>query len=110
MPVLGNLIVGDNSKIGAWSIVLSPIPRWVTTVGAPMKIIGSDMGMKEVWSIIITNIGISWLMMNYRFADLTSRIIDNQAMSRQTSISSTADEFSTSCSNRWTDDFITVIL
>ena len=38
--ILGNIKIGDRSKIGAGSIVLKPIPHSATAVGAPAKVIG----------------------------------------------------------------------
>ncbi|KAL3807215.1 hypothetical protein ACHAXA_001543 [Cyclostephanos tholiformis] len=38
--ILGNITVGDRSKIGAGSVVLRPIPSGATAVGAPARIIG----------------------------------------------------------------------
>ena len=38
--ILGNIKIGDRSKIGAGSIVLKPIPHGATAVGAPAKIVG----------------------------------------------------------------------
>lgn len=37
--ILGNIIVGDDAKIGAGSIVLRPVPAGATAVGTPAKII-----------------------------------------------------------------------
>ena len=37
--VLGNIIIGENSKIGAGAIVLNDIPKNVTAVGVPAKIV-----------------------------------------------------------------------
>ena len=38
--ILGNIRVGDRSKIGAGSVVLKPIPSGATAVGAPARIVG----------------------------------------------------------------------
>lgn len=37
--VLGNICIGDDSKIGAGSIVLKPVPNGATAVGSPARII-----------------------------------------------------------------------
>lgn len=38
--ILGNIRLGDGSKIGAGSIVLRPVPTGATAVGVPAKIVG----------------------------------------------------------------------
>eukprot|EP00559_Dactyliosolen_fragilissimus_P003297 CAMPEP_0184872678 /NCGR_PEP_ID=MMETSP0580-20130426/41426_1 /TAXON_ID=1118495 /ORGANISM="Dactyliosolen fragilissimus" /LENGTH=401 /DNA_ID=CAMNT_0027375509 /DNA_START=283 /DNA_END=1489 /DNA_ORIENTATION=+ len=38
--ILGNVTIGCGAKIGAGSVVLHPIPKGATAVGAPAKIIG----------------------------------------------------------------------
>uniref|UniRef100_A0A7S2WQ32 serine O-acetyltransferase n=1 Tax=Eucampia antarctica TaxID=49252 RepID=A0A7S2WQ32_9STRA len=38
--ILGNIRLGDGSKIGAGSIVLRPVPSGATAVGVPAKIVG----------------------------------------------------------------------
>lgn len=38
--ILGNIEVGKNAKIGAGSVVLSPVPEHTTVAGVPAKIIG----------------------------------------------------------------------
>ena len=40
--VLGNIIIGENSKIGAGAIVLNDIPKNVTAVGVPAKIVKTN--------------------------------------------------------------------
>jgi serine O-acetyltransferase len=37
--VIGNIYVGDNSKIGAGSVVISPVPPNATVVGVPGRIV-----------------------------------------------------------------------
>ena len=39
--VLGNIEVGEGARIGAGSVVLSPVPPHTTAVGVPAKIIAS---------------------------------------------------------------------
>lgn len=46
--ILGNITIGDRSKIGAGSIVLKPIPADSTAVGAPAKIIRSSFQEADV--------------------------------------------------------------
>ena len=38
--VLGNIEVGEGARIGAGSVVLTPVPPHTTAVGVPAKIIG----------------------------------------------------------------------
>ncbi|OMH33997.1 serine O-acetyltransferase [Motiliproteus sp. MSK22-1] len=38
--VLGNIEVGEGAKIGAGSVVLSPVPAHTTVVGVPAKVVG----------------------------------------------------------------------
>lgn len=38
--ILGNIEIGEGSKVGAGSVVLSNVPRCVTVVGVPAKIVG----------------------------------------------------------------------
>lgn len=38
--VLGNIKLGNGSKIGAGSVVIKPIPHGATAVGAPAKVVG----------------------------------------------------------------------
>ena len=40
--VLGNIIIGENSKIGAGAIVLNDIPKNVTVVGVPAKVVKTN--------------------------------------------------------------------
>ena len=40
--VLGNIIVGDCSRIGAGSVVLKEVPNNVTVAGVPAKIVGDS--------------------------------------------------------------------
>lgn len=40
--VLGNIIIGENSKIGAGAIVLNDIPKNVTAVGVPAKVVKTN--------------------------------------------------------------------
>ena len=40
--VLGNIVIGENSKIGAGAIVLNDIPKNVTAVGVPAKIVKTN--------------------------------------------------------------------
>ena len=37
---MGNIEVGEGARIGAGSVVLSPVPPHTTAVGVPAKIIG----------------------------------------------------------------------
>lgn len=39
--VLGNVVVGEDAKIGAGSVVLSPIPAGTTAVGVPARVVRS---------------------------------------------------------------------
>lgn len=41
--VLGNISVGNCCKIGSGSIVLKPLPAYVTAVGSPAKVIGKSV-------------------------------------------------------------------
>lgn len=53
--VLGNITVGDGSRIAAGSVVLSPVPPHVTVAGVPAKIVGSAgspepaLDMEQTW-------------------------------------------------------------
>ena len=40
--VLGNIVIGESSKIGAGAIVLNDIPKNVTAVGVPAKIVKTN--------------------------------------------------------------------
>ncbi len=40
--VLGSFVVGDNSKIGAGSVVLKPVPPGSTVVGVPGRVVVKD--------------------------------------------------------------------
>lgn len=40
--VLGNIVIGENSKIGAGAIVLNDIPKNVTAVGVPAKVVKTN--------------------------------------------------------------------
>ena len=40
--VLGNIIIGENSKIGAGAIVLNDIPKNATAVGVPAKVVKTN--------------------------------------------------------------------
>ena len=40
--VLGNIVIGENSKIGAGAIVLNDVPKNVTAVGVPAKIVKTN--------------------------------------------------------------------
>lgn len=53
--VLGNIILGDNAKIGAGSVVLKDVPPNTTVVGIPGKIVirdGVNIADMEVESIV----------------------------------------------------------
>lgn len=41
--VLGNIEVGEGAKIGAGSIVLSPVPPHTTAVGVPARVVGGPL-------------------------------------------------------------------
>ena len=38
--VLGNIEIGEGSKVGAGSVVLNDVPPHVTVVGVPAKVVG----------------------------------------------------------------------
>lgn len=40
--ILGNIVIGEDARIGAGSVVLDPVPANTTAVGVPAKIIGSS--------------------------------------------------------------------
>jgi serine O-acetyltransferase len=42
--ILGNIRIGDGSKVGAGSVVLSDVPPHVTVVGVPARIVGRPHG------------------------------------------------------------------
>lgn len=42
--VLGNILIGENAKIGAGSVVLSDVPAGSTVVGIPGRIVRSENG------------------------------------------------------------------
>jgi serine O-acetyltransferase len=42
--ILGNITVGEGSKVGAGSLLLGDVPAHVTVVGVPAKIIGRPDG------------------------------------------------------------------
>ncbi|MFV0300191.1 MAG: serine O-acetyltransferase, partial [Paracoccus sp. (in: a-proteobacteria)] len=44
--VLGNITVGDHSRIAAGSVVLQDVPRCKTVAGVPARVIG-DAGCKD---------------------------------------------------------------
>ena len=53
--VLGNITVGDGSRVAAGSVVLSDVPAHVTVAGVPAKIVGSAgcaepaLEMEQTW-------------------------------------------------------------
>lgn len=53
--VLGNIAVGDNSRIAAGSVVLKAVPPHVTVAGVPAKIVGTSgcaepaLEMEQTW-------------------------------------------------------------
>ncbi len=53
--ILGNITVGDGSRIAAGSVVLSPVPAHVTVAGVPAKIVGAAgspepaLEMEQTW-------------------------------------------------------------
>lgn len=53
--VLGNITVGDGSRIAAGSVVLAPVPPHVTVAGVPAKVVGSSgcaepaLEMEQTW-------------------------------------------------------------
>ncbi|MFA5901367.1 MAG: serine O-acetyltransferase [Hyphomicrobium sp.] len=53
--VLGNITVGDGSRVAAGSVVLSSVPAHVTVAGVPAKIVGSSgcaepaLEMEQTW-------------------------------------------------------------
>jgi serine O-acetyltransferase len=53
--ILGNITVGDGSRVAAGSVVLSPVPPHVTVAGVPAKIVGSAgcaepaLEMEQTW-------------------------------------------------------------
>jgi len=42
--ILGNIRIGDGSKVGAGSVVLSDVPPHVTVVGVPARVVGRPHG------------------------------------------------------------------
>ncbi len=54
--ILGNITVGDRSKIGAGSVVLRSIPSGATAVGAPARIIGFTARGERPGSTVDTNL------------------------------------------------------
>eukprot|EP00741_Cyanophora_paradoxa_P022678 tig00021493_g21901.t1 len=46
VTVLGNITIGDGSKIGAGSLVLKSIPPHVTAVGVPARVLGRNKDME----------------------------------------------------------------
>lgn len=53
--ILGNIVVGDGSRVAAGSVVLSSVPAHVTVAGVPAKIVGSAgsaepaLEMEQTW-------------------------------------------------------------
>jgi len=53
--VLGNITVGDGSRVAAGSVVLAPVPPHVTVAGVPAKVVGSSgcaepaLEMEQTW-------------------------------------------------------------
>lgn len=53
--ILGNITVGDGSRVAAGSVVLSPVPPHVTVAGVPAKIVGASgspepaLDMEQTW-------------------------------------------------------------
>ena len=41
--ILGNIRIGDNSKIGAGSVVVADVPSSITVVGVPAKLVGRSV-------------------------------------------------------------------
>ena len=41
--ILGNIRIGDNSKIGAGSVVVADVPSSITVVGVPAKPVGRSV-------------------------------------------------------------------
>jgi hypothetical protein len=61
--ILGNITVGNRVKIGAGSVVFHPIPRGMTAVGAPAKIIGFTARGKQPGCIVDMNlVGVELLL------------------------------------------------
>jgi len=44
--ILGNILIGEGSKVGAGSVVLADVPAHVTVVGVPARIVGRPHGDK----------------------------------------------------------------
>jgi serine O-acetyltransferase len=38
--VLGNIVIGEYSRVGAGSVVLKPVPPHTTVAGVPARVIG----------------------------------------------------------------------
>ena len=53
--ILGNITVGDGSRVAAGSVVISAVPAHVTVAGVPAKIVGSAgcaapaLEMEQTW-------------------------------------------------------------
>jgi serine O-acetyltransferase len=53
--ILGNITVGDGSRVAAGSVVLSPVPPRVTVAGVPAKVVGPSgcaepaLEMEQTW-------------------------------------------------------------
>ena len=43
--LLGNIVVGNGSKVGAGSVVMNDVPEHVTVVGVPAKIVGKPLDL-----------------------------------------------------------------
>lgn len=88
--VLGNISIGDGSKIGAGSIVLRPVPDGATAVGSPARIIlpkQQNLNLTvDTASSLLQNDGDSRQMM---VPSETSHLVEPDAMSAASSYMST---------------------
>jgi len=50
--ILGNITIGDNSKIGAGSVVLDSVPPHCTVVGVPAKVVGEPESQSPALDMI----------------------------------------------------------
>ncbi len=73
--LLGNITIGDSCKIGSGSIVLRSLPKCVTAVGNPAKIVGTSLCFSAAASMdvalhnVVTSSGVAYDQGWSQFAD-----------------------------------------
>lgn len=83
--ILGSITVGDNSRIGAGSVVLKPVPPNSTVVGVPGKVVARD-GQKVKMEIDLRHdqlpdpVAEMFLNIQLRIAQLENRVRELEMM------------------------------